>query len=116
MASLIAPPVLSIKSAQPGFSTIRVTYVVAFDNNDRAVNQPYDDQLRMWQVDKKVGDPASEGADDRFGFSAGLSVRTWRRFRASLSHVITSGPSPTSRAAWTRTRERQPTATRLQRR
>jgi hypothetical protein len=68
MASLIGPPHLDIRSAKPGSSTIQVTHQVAFDDKDRAVNQPYDDQIRMIQVDKGVGDPVSEGADDQFGF------------------------------------------------
>lgn len=57
MAILMAAPHLDIVSAQLGFSKITVTYSIIFDNNDRAVNQPYGDRIEMWGDDTNVGDP-----------------------------------------------------------
>jgi hypothetical protein len=67
MATLMAAPHLDIVSAQPGFSKITVSYSIIFDNNDRAVNQPYNDHVEIWGDDTNVGDPASAGGDDKLG-------------------------------------------------
>jgi hypothetical protein len=42
-------------------------YLINFDDNDSAVNQPYDDRVNITGVDTNNGDPVSEGADDQLG-------------------------------------------------
>jgi hypothetical protein len=51
MATLNTPQ-LKIVSAQPGFSTITVWYLINFDDKDRAVNQQYDERIDIIGVDE----------------------------------------------------------------
>jgi hypothetical protein len=66
MATITAPTLTIVPHSEKfGWSKATAKFNVSFDKYDKAADQPYAVILELYGDDTNVGDPASEGADDR---------------------------------------------------
>ena len=76
MASIGVPSLTISGSPSPGFSTVTVSYDIAFSAFDKAADQPYTEIIRLIGDDTGVaGDPAAAAPDDTLLVFTPVTVR-----------------------------------------